>query len=219
MARSDFKSGYPLTDRIAQQLRHDIINGTIPAGTKITVAGMAEEFGVSGSPVREAFRMLASDGLLISDAYKGNTVAQVDKNFIKSIYDTVNALEIPLALDAMKKFTDENIQELRAINDRMRITGDHSEFVALNQLFHAHINELSDNEIAKRIMRTYLPMLHSFRGALPPFGDDRNSVVVKEHEQIIAALENREEESLRKILRIHSERSSEYALASFEKYR
>ncbi len=219
MEHNNFRSGSPLTDRIAQELRNNIIKGIIPAGTKLTVASISKEFDVSGSPVREAFRMLASDGLLISDAYKGNTVAQFERKFDKSIYDTVNALEIPLAFDAMKKIKPEDLQELHSINERMKLTEDYDEFVSLNQVFHSTINELSDNEIAKRIMNTYHPMIHCIRGTIPQFPDDRNREVVKEHDKIIKALEEKNETDLSQILRIHSISSREYALKYFGKNR
>jgi len=219
MGNSDFRSGFPLTDRIAEKLRNDIIKGTIPAGTKLTVASVSNEFDVSGSPVREAFRMLASDGLLISDAYKGNTVAQVDTQFVKSIYDTVNALEIPLAIDAMKKISAEDLAKLRSVNERMKNTDDYEEFVSLNQVFHSIINDLSDNEIAKRIMNTYNPMIHCIRSTIQAFPDDRNSDVVREHDLIINALEEKNEADLRLILREHSIASREYAMKYFGKSR
>lgn len=67
-----------LSERVAGRIRRDIIRGVLAPGTRITEAALSETYGVSRVPIREAFRVLETEGFVVSRPYAGSTVAALD---------------------------------------------------------------------------------------------------------------------------------------------
>ena len=111
-----------IPEQIAAALRHDIVTGHLAAGTRLRQVEIAHRFGVSTTPVREAFGLLQSDGLVRIDTHRGVTV------FLPTIEDLIEHYEIRRALEmlavekAAERFQTQDAPPLIAILDEMRDT-------------------------------------------------------------------------------------------------
>jgi len=105
---------------VAAELRRLIRSGELPAGTRLRQVDIAERFGVSTTPVREAFTSLAQEGLVIQDAHRGVVVFVPSRENLQENYEMRLVLE-PLATElAAKAITPEELAELDALCDEIR---------------------------------------------------------------------------------------------------
>jgi DNA-binding GntR family transcriptional regulator len=108
------------TEIVAAELRRLIQSGELPAGTRLRQVDIAQRFGVSTTPVREAFAAVAQEGLVIQDAHRGVVVFVPSAEDLQENYEIRLALE-PLATElAAKAITPEGLAELDALRDEMR---------------------------------------------------------------------------------------------------
>jgi DNA-binding GntR family transcriptional regulator len=121
---------------VREAVRHAILSGEYPPGTRLVQADLARQLDVSTTPVREALRDLAADGLVRLDAYRGAIIQPLDADEIEEIYQMLKVLE-PLSLERAVRFiTEPELDEAERILTRM-LEGDGSaEFVALDRQFH-----------------------------------------------------------------------------------
>ncbi len=132
-----------IAEQIAAALRHEIVTGQLAAGTRLPQIETAQRFGVSTTPVREAFGLLQSDGLVQIDTHRGVTV------FLPTIQDLVEHYEIRMALEmlavekAAECFQAQDTPPLVALLDEMHATNDAILYVERNQQFHLSLYRLS----------------------------------------------------------------------------
>src|SRR5579859_5478886 len=132
-----------IAEQIAAALRHEIITGQLAAGTKLPQIEVAQRFGVSTTPVREAFGLLQSDGMVQIDTHRGVTV------FLPTVQDIVEHYEIRMALEmlavekAAENFQAQDAPPLIAILDEMHSTSDATHYVERNQQFHLGLYRLA----------------------------------------------------------------------------
>ena len=132
-----------IAEKIATALRHEIVTGQLPAGTRLLQIETAQRFGVSTTPVREAFGLLQSDGLVQIDTHRGVTV------FLPTVQDLVEHYEIRMALEvlavekAAECFQAQDAPPLAAILDEMHATSDAAYYVEQNQQFHLRLYRLA----------------------------------------------------------------------------
>jgi DNA-binding GntR family transcriptional regulator len=121
---------------VREALRHAILSGEYPPGTRLVQADLAKQLDVSTTPVREALRDLAADGLVRLDAYRGALVQPLDADEIEEIYQLLKVLE-PLSIERAVRFvTDPELEEADQILARLLDGSDSAEFVALDRQFH-----------------------------------------------------------------------------------
>jgi DNA-binding GntR family transcriptional regulator len=132
-----------IAEQIAAALRQEIVTGQLPAGTRLLQIETAQRFGVSTTPVREAFGLLQRDGLVQIDTHRGVTV------FLPTIEDLIEHYEIRMALEilaaekAARRFQAQDAPPLMAILNEMRTTSDAAFYVERNQQFHLNLYRLS----------------------------------------------------------------------------
>jgi DNA-binding GntR family transcriptional regulator len=132
-----------IAEQIAAALRQEIVTGHLPAGARLLQIETAQRFGVSTTPVREAFGLLQRDGLVQIDTHRGVTV------FFPTIEDLIEHYEIRMALEilaaekAARRFQAQDAPPLMAILDEMRTTSDAAFYVERNQQFHLNLYRLS----------------------------------------------------------------------------
>ena len=131
-----------MPEQIAAALREEIVSGQLAAGTRLRQNEIAHRFGISTTPVREAFGLLQSDGLVHIDPHRGVTV------FLPTIQDLIEHYEIRMALEmlaaekAAVHFQAQDAPPLIAILDEMFATSDAVRYVELNQQFHLRLYRL-----------------------------------------------------------------------------
>src|SRR5690242_7859575 len=132
-----------VTEQVAAALRQEITTGQLAAGTRLRQNEIAQRFGVSSTPVREAFGLLQSEGLVQIDPHRGVTV------FLPSIEDLIEHYEIRIALEvlatekAAEYFQAQDAPALIAILDEMVASSDVARFVELNHQFHTQLYRLA----------------------------------------------------------------------------
>lgn len=132
----DDLSGLPLSERIARVLQERIVSGTLKAGEKVLQDAIAKEFGTSHVPVREAFRQLQANGLLVAEPRKGVRVAPLDLDSVTEIAQMREALE-PLALiEAMKHMTAESLALASAAISHSKEAKNMRDWEEANRQFH-----------------------------------------------------------------------------------
>jgi DNA-binding GntR family transcriptional regulator len=106
-------------DLVLSSMREQILSGALPPGTKLRQEKLAEGFGTSRIPVREALRALEYEGLVRSSPYKGFTVTELDADDIEEVYDLRVVLESHAVRLAVPLMTDEDLRDLEEMYAEM----------------------------------------------------------------------------------------------------
>jgi DNA-binding GntR family transcriptional regulator len=177
-----------IAEQIAAALRQEIVTGHLPAGTRLLQIETAQRFGVSTTPVREAFGLLQRDGLVQIDTHRGVTV------FFPTIEDLIEHYEIRMALEilaaekAARRFQAQDAPPLMAILDEMRTTSDAAFYVERNQQFHLNLYRLSGRvrlvTMIEELRNASLAYNHLYAAADIPKDAQRLDA---EHREILAA--------------------------------
>jgi len=126
-------------DELAQALADDIINSRIYPGVKLDEQSLAERFGVSRTPVREALGQLAAMGLVQKVPHKGVVVLRITEERLREMFEVMAELEASCARFAAERMSTTERHELEALH-RSTATlvqnGDHDGYKAINEAFH-----------------------------------------------------------------------------------
>lgn len=123
-------------ERVARRVREDILAGVFAPGTRIRQTDLAERYGASRAPVREALRMLTAEGLISSVANTGAWVAKLSLDECDELYRMRERLE-PLLLEfTVPQLTAADAERLRVLAQLMADSATHEEFLALDREFH-----------------------------------------------------------------------------------
>jgi len=142
------------TDMVAALIRELIITGELTAGQQLRQRDLAQRFGVSQTPVREAMRRLESEGLVIGDTHRGFTVVMPDDGPVEENFQIRAALESLGALLAAHKIDEAGLAELRRLNEEMRALPDGDpRYAELNREFHFTLYQYSRSPLLMSLMR------------------------------------------------------------------
>lgn len=121
---------------VKDTLRRAILTGKIASGTRLVQSDLAELLQVSTTPVREALRDLATEGLIQLDAHRGAVVRQLGEDEVVEIYDIRRVLEPEAIRRAVEHITDDELEVAAAIQARADDENDPAAWVELNHEFH-----------------------------------------------------------------------------------
>ncbi|MBX3093314.1 MAG: GntR family transcriptional regulator [Cryobacterium sp.] len=198
------------TEYVLERLRNDIAAGTFLPGHQLRQHDVAQAYGVSPTPVREALRLLASDGLVVYARHKGATVLGLTPSELSDLYSLRIAMEGLAVEVAAGRLTAEDIDRLRAINVTLhenRHSWEPAALSALNRDFHFGIYLASSPIISSQIKHVW--------SATPPFGRvwgdaDQADRLVEEHDRIIDALATRDGVLARQVMEQHIRGSAHF---------
>ena len=122
-----FEGSRTLAERIAKYLADRIIRAELQPGERILESKLAEELGVSRSPIREAYRMLEKSRLLEVSPRRGAKVAELSESTINWVFDVMTELAALLARRAAESPTDEDMQMLRDVQNRLEDCADRTD--------------------------------------------------------------------------------------------
>ncbi|GEO12406.1 GntR family transcriptional regulator [Microvirga aerophila] len=200
-----------LHEAIVARVRDMIIEGELAPGTRIHEGNLGGKLGVSRTPLREALKFLASEGLVELSPGRGAVVRQFSA---KDVYDSLvvlGALEGLAGRLACEQATDKDIREVRRLHDHMMemyASRDRLPYFKLNQNIHSAILRLTKNEALAYVHGTLQARLRRIR-YIGNEGPEKWAAAVADHEEIISALEARDAERLSKVLTVHMERTWE----------
>jgi DNA-binding GntR family transcriptional regulator len=205
IAKINFNDYKPLREVIFNSLREAIIVGELKPGERLMEVKLANKMGVSRTPVREAIRKLELEGLVIMIPRKGAHVADLSRK------DIMNVLEVRASLDglatalAAKRITPEEINELKNIQKQFIAyieKGNLNGLIKKDVEFHEVIYRASRNEKLMQITQNLREQVQRFR-VIYMKDYVRPKELVKEHNEIRNAIENKDEEKAREMAMVH----------------
>src|ERR1700730_1766876 len=197
-----------------QSLHHDtlsalrdlIIHNDLPPGTRLTETVLSERFSVSRTPLREALKVLSSEGLVEILPNRGARVVTLTLADIKNLFEVIGALESVAGRLACNHISDAEICDLKATHCQMQATflrSDLPEYFRLNQAIHTQIVAAARNPVLARTHQNLNARLLRARYMANQVDQDRWAAAMREHELIIEALESREGERTAHLLLEH----------------
>jgi DNA-binding GntR family transcriptional regulator len=211
-------SSTTLTMRIVDELRQLILSGSLESGMRLRQMELAERFDVSPTPIREAFKTLAEEGLVDYDAQRGVFVFTPTVDDVLENYEIRVALE-PLATElAAKSITAEELAELDRIVARMRRTKSMRVYQELNRDFHALIYAAARRPRLSQLIKSLRDAFEAYIGfaiAVGPHPTYEKSVR-SQHEGIADALHARAPKRAGKLMAEHLETNRQHIARSIE---
>lgn len=199
----------PLNVIVYENLKKMIIGGEIEPESKLTEQEVAKSMNVSATPVREAFRRLASDGLVKIIPWKGVIVQSFSHNEIKDAYECREALESQAIRLATEYIDEEGIKLLKnLLNESEKCIGD-DRFIEVNTEIHNLIIQYSKNKKIKEILNSFREIIYNHRN-FSACNIERAQNIYNEHKEIIQAIENRDVELSDRLIRRHIKNGYEY---------
>ena len=206
----------PIRDIAYEQLKHAIITGQIPAGSRIVETVYADQLHISRTPLREALRKLERDGLVEYVLHRGVVVRAFTIEDIEEIFTIRNAMMMLIMPSVVENVTDGKIKELRDILKQMDVEYEKEDADALavsNRLFHGTMEHISDKMRILRVIDSQEEYIKRF-SAVTIASIIRRSNAHQEHHQLVDLLEKRDLEGLQQLMQHHLEESKETCLAA-----
>lgn len=197
-----------LSARIAEELRQQILDGALSPGERIRQEELAEQFGASRIPVREALRMLVADGLVNVISNSGAWVSSLTQAQCSELYQMRERLEPLLLRYSISNLDEGSFDRLDDMVELMRDTDDIEEFMRLDRAFHwatyAGANTSTLGELIERLWNTTQPYRRVFTRLVRSEGIE---VTHLEHDLLVAAIRRRDTEDAERILQGHIRRT------------
>ncbi|MFC5234469.1 GntR family transcriptional regulator [Pseudonocardia zijingensis] len=193
-------------------LRDQILSGDLPPGTPLREIALAQRFGVSRTPVREALRRLQQDRLLAPGG-RGMQVRAIEPHEVVQVYDMRVLLETEAAGQAARSRGDADLMRLEGLlaRDRALTDPDDATRIRTNLEFHAAIREATHNAVLIDLLdRLTLHLVHAPRSTLSVPG--RWAAALDEHARLVAAVRDRDEQAAREIAGTHMSTAREIRL-------
>lgn len=206
--RIDLSTRRPLRDEAYLVLRRAILTGQFKPGERLVERDIAARLGLSRNPVREAFRRLEQERLVMVNR-QGVVVQALDPREVEELYEIRRHLEVLAVQLAARHFTPAYRRQLQAILQRtMRALAEHdqAQVVEASIDFHRTIGEMSGNRRLARLVLEIGEEIQRFR-SLNIHESTRTSLAVREHRQIFAALSRRDAKRAARLMAEHIEHS------------
>ncbi len=200
-----------LHEQAANKLRTLIVRGGLAPGESLLEVGLSEALGISRTPLREALKQLAAEGLVELRLNRGAVVAPFRHDELAELFEAVSAIERCAAELAALRMTVQDVERLEALQariERHRERGELRDYFEVNQQIHSSIVGFARNSVLKASHDALLARAERARFfALSTHGRWEESV--REHRQILAALKARDAERAGRLLGQHVRRTGE----------
>jgi len=194
-----------LYEEVARRLRERIFAHEFPPGAWIDEQALAAEYGISRTPLREALKVLAAEGVVTLKPRRGAYVTEVSDRDLDDIFPVLALLEGRVAHEATERARPEDLKRLEAIHEtleRHAAAGDLDRFFEANQLFHRALLDLAGNRWLAQVIQDLRRVLRLTRHhSLLARGRVRESL--NEHRAILAAIRSRKAERASELMRAH----------------
>ena len=201
-------SSRPLTPRalyqdVAERLRQQIFNRELEPGNWIDEQKLALEFGISRTPLREALKVLAVEGLITMKVRRGAYVTEMSTTDVAQVYHLMALLESDAAGRVAALASDADIAELQALHDQLEAqAGERDAFFTTNEQFHLQLLALAGNRWSAQIVMDLRKVMKLNRhGSL--FKQGRLAESLAEHRAVMAAIAARNAAEATRLMRAH----------------
>ena len=208
----------PICEIAYETLKHAIITGEIPAGSRIVETDYAERMHISRTPLREALRKLEQDGLVEYVMRRGVIVRAFTMEDVMEIYTIRNSLEMLTLPAIIQKATPQDIAELRAMLHEMDPYNEKNMIAELSpraRNFHARLTSISGMKRILRVIEGQDEYIRRF-SAMSISKENRRSAAHAEHYKLVDYVEQKDLESFERLMRKHIERSKQTCLMALE---
>ena len=208
-----------LHDQLVAKVREMIVDGELEAGAPLPERMLCETFGVSRTPLREAFKILASEGLIELRSHRTPVVTPINRAEIAHIFDIMVALDGVAGLAAAKQATDEDLERLN--EKHAQLVQLHREaaraaYFRLNQEIHVDITRLANNPVLLNIWTTMHANIFRAR-AVANYDPQRWAESIDEHEAFMARLRVRDAPGFASALSAHTRKTGDAVLLTLQK--
>jgi len=203
-----------LHDQVASRLRTMLIEGQIAPGAKLNERELSEQLRVSRTPLREAIKLLAAEGLVDLLPNRGAVAVKLTEADVVNTFELLATLEAMSGELAAQRITDEELAELRALHYEMLACfarRDLSGYYRINARIHSAINDAAKNPVLTNTYRAVNARVQSLR-----FRTNQNEAkwasAVAEHGRMIDALSAHDPVAMRQVLIEHLNRKRDTVL-------
>ncbi|PRY26520.1 DNA-binding GntR family transcriptional regulator [Aliiruegeria haliotis] len=192
---SDPRTAVPMRQRVHDTIRDHIISLDWEPGLRVSEKDVAEQLGVSRSPVREAFIRLSEEGLMEIRPQSGSYVSEISFDKVYESLMLRRALEMAVAAEAAEKRTAFDLVRLNdLVADQVAASeaGDRARFFELDQQFHRALTEIARMPSAVRLIRMIRGAVDRVQRMRISRGESRHVQVIEAHRAIVDAIEARD---------------------------
>ena len=200
-----------LYQEVAERLRQQIFARELEPGSWIDEQKLAAEYGISRTPLREALKVLAVEGLVTMKVRRGAYVTEVSTDDVAQVYRVLGLLESDAAGEVARNATEVQLAELRALHERLeKQARNRDAFFATNEAFHMMLLDVAGNRWRKQIVNDLRKVMklnrhHSL------FKQGRLAESLAEHRELMAAIEARDARAATRLMRTHFDNGLEAA--------
>jgi DNA-binding GntR family transcriptional regulator len=211
MAAAVSLSPRALYEEVAELLRQRIFRRELAPGSWIDELKLAEQYGISRTPLREALKVLAAEGLVTMKVRRGAYVTEVSETDLRDVYHLLSLLESDAAGVAASLVTDAQLRELQELHQEMEAAAvDTERFLALNERFHMRLLEIAGNRWRNQMVADLRKVMKLHRrNSLLKSGRVQESI--REHRAVMRALTRRDAAAAMEKMRSHFEHGLEAA--------
>lgn len=156
-----------LREQVYEYLRNEMITGGLVPGSTINLNQIAEQLGISKTPLRDALIHLEIEGFVTILPRRGVMVNALELTDIQHAYDAIGVVESSIVQDCFARIKPAHISRLKAMNEQMKadiLKDDFSNLFKTNLAFHGVLNNLSDNPLLKKFIFPIKHRLYDFQG-------------------------------------------------------
>lgn len=184
---------------IVSQLRDFIVEGHLTPGSRILERDLCEKFDISRTPLREALKVLAAEGLVDLLPNRGARVRQFSEKDIRNLFELIAGLDFIAGRLACARITDEQIAAIEKMHFEMYthyLRREVAEYFRLNQAIHQAIVDAADNPLLSANYAHLNAIIRRLRYSANLVHRDRFGEAMREHERIVDALRRRAADEL-----------------------
>ncbi len=200
--------GAVASQRIADSIHRAVLRGELAPGERIRQEEIAEQFGASRLPVREALRILESEGLVTLKANSGAWVSKLNLEECVEIYKIRERVEPMLLAESIPNLSDETVSRLEELMQSIEADDDIEKFLRLDREFHLLSYEgarmPSTHSMVVRFWNTTQQYRRAFAGLI---GRERRWIIESEHRLLMEAIQRRDAEEAERVLLGHIRRT------------
>ena len=204
-----------LHEQVAHRLRQMLVEGRIPPGAKLNERELSIDLNVSRTPLREAIKMLAAEGLVELLTNRGAIAVELSESDILHTFEVMAGLEAQSGELAAQRITESELTEIRALHFEMLAAytrRDLPTYYRLNAAIHSAINAAAKNAVLTSTYKQMNARLQALR-----FNSNRNEEnwisAMNDHAQMITALEARDSAAMRRVLINHLNNKCDVVIA------
>jgi DNA-binding GntR family transcriptional regulator len=194
-----------LHEEVVSRVRAMLLEGEIPPGARIPERELCDKLAISRTPLREALKVLAAEGLVVLLPHRGSRAAKLTDEDVQDLFEVCQGLEALAGELACERIDDAHLSEIRVAHNAMLVhyhERDLTQYYRRNRQIHEAIVAAAANPVLSAMYESVTARIRRAR-YVTPMSPQRWAMAIEEHEGIINALARRDGVSLAHILRAH----------------